>query len=351
MNKMHKTNKMYKTNKTITAYIFDRFFKGMSDADAGRVTHINYSFALIKEGRADVSHWHNEQSLRELMKRHPELPVSLSVGGWKADGFSQAVATAPGREMLADSLVQLVKSYGFAGLDLDWEYPADSVAGIASAPEDVTNFPVFVNLLREKLGDNHRLTMAVGASEKCAAGIHYQDMAAAVDQINVMSYDLAPWGIKAPTAHHAPLYPSKFSENGDCGHKAIEVYARAGVPRSKLVLGAAFYGRFHSGVQDNDQHGLNAAHESEFPNGFPYREVADRLAGTGARFWDEEAKAPYLYDPTDRLFVTYDDPESLYWKTRYVKEKELGGIMFWEYLGPDTGELLAALYEGMTALP
>jgi chitinase len=52
-------------------------------------------------------------------------------------------------------------------------------------------------------------------------------------------------------------------------------------------------------------------------------------------YWDEVAKAPYLYNPAKKLFFTYDDKRSLELKTKYVIDNKLGGIMFW-HLGHDT---------------
>jgi chitinase len=40
--------------------------------------------------------------------------------------------------------------------------------------------------------------------------------------------------------------------------------------------------------------------------------------------------APYLYNPSQSLFVTYDDKHSIALKLKYAMEKGLGGIMFWE---------------------
>ena len=57
--------------------------------------------------------------------------------------------------------------------------------------------------------------------------------------------------------------------------------------------------------------------------------------------------APYMYNPGKKLFVTFDDKRSVELKTRYVIDKKLGGIMFWQ-LGNDTkGEnsLVDAIYE------
>ena len=63
------------------------------------------------------------------------------------------------------------------------------------------------------------------------------------------------------------------------------------------------------------------------------------------RFWDPVAKAPYLYNSKDSLFITYDDTMSVRLKTKYVAEKSLGGIMFWQ-IGADAQQdgLVDAIY-------
>jgi chitinase len=47
-------------------------------------------------------------------------------------------------------------------------------------------------------------------------------------------------------------------------------------------------------------------------------------------YWDNEAKAPYKYNSGKKVYLTYDDERSVAAKAAYVKEKGLGGIMFWE---------------------
>jgi chitinase len=48
-----------------------------------------------------------------------------------------------------------------------------------------------------------------------------------------------------------------------------------------------------------------------------------------------------------RIFITYDDPESLQRKCSYIREHGLGGAMFWEYNSDLSGALLDALYRGL----
>jgi len=65
------------------------------------------------------------------------------------------------------------------------------------------------------------------------------------------------------------------------------------------------------------------------------------------RYWDDNAKAPFIYNSADSLMVSYDDTVSVALKTKYTMAKGLGGIMFWE-LGNDTkeeGSLLDAIYK------
>jgi chitinase len=50
-------------------------------------------------------------------------------------------------------------------------------------------------------------------------------------------------------------------------------------------------------------------------------------------YWDDVAKAPYLYNRSQKLFVTYDDKRSVQTKTQYVIDKKLSGIMFWQLMG------------------
>ena len=45
--------------------------------------------------------------------------------------------------------------------------------------------------------------------------------------------------------------------------------------------------------------------------------------------------------------MTYDDPQSLSVKSRYIREHGLAGAMFWEYTEDPTGALLGALFDGL----
>lgn len=65
------------------------------------------------------------------------------------------------------------------------------------------------------------------------------------------------------------------------------------------------------------------------------------------RYWDNCAQAPYLWNPTTHVFISYDDPQSIAVKASYVLEHRLGGIMFWELSEDREDELLDVIDDGL----
>ena len=75
--------------------------------DTSRITHVNFAFARIDpEGRVvlpDETHAARLDALVALKRAAPTLRVLVSVGGWGADGFSDAALTDESRARFADS--------------------------------------------------------------------------------------------------------------------------------------------------------------------------------------------------------------------------------------------------------
>ena len=67
----------------------------------------------------------------------------------------------------------------------------------------------------------------------------------------------------------------------------------------------------------------------------PYRKFSELLSEKSGytSYWDDTAKAPYSYNATEKTFATYDNERSIELKTKYVIDKKLGGIMFWQIAG------------------
>jgi chitinase len=320
------------------------------------LTHVNYAFALIEDGR--LVSFKDDKGLglvRGLKAAYPHLKVLISIGGWAAEGFSDAALDAQSRERFAESALSFMHEHGFDGLDLDWEYPGSSFAGIVSRPEDRDNFTALLRLLRQKLdaasdaegrteSARYLLSIATGASAEHVAGVDIAQLAPILDFIGLMTYDLYN-GWSTRTGHHANLFGSLSDPAGDSGDKTVRLFLDAGAPAHKLLLGAAFYGRGMNAVTGGTSE-LNQPSEPGSNFTRTYDEILSlSAAATSTRHWDEAAQAPYLRD--GRSFLSYEDPAALRGKARYTLERDLGGVMFWEYSNNRSGELLSALHDAL----
>jgi len=321
----------------ISAYVYEPGFAGLRPGDADRLTHINIAFALVKEGKASVAHWKDQDAIRDFVKNKGHLKMILSVGGWGAGGFSPAVATPEARETLAESLIAIADDYGFDGIDMDWEYPCDDTAGIEASPLDKPNFTAFMQLLRQKLGPDKILSMAAGGTEKCAQNLQLPQLMEVMDFINLMTYDMCPWD---SVNHHTALFTSEVG-NSSC-HDIAALYEQAGVPRDRITIGAGFYARIY---KDVDGIGKVANEIPGFIAG-GYAGIFDKVAQDDIKY-DEKAEAPYVYDAKSREFITFDNPRSLAAKMEYVRKTGLAGVMFWEYYCDDENSILLKALTGV----
>ncbi|MEG2206847.1 MAG: glycosyl hydrolase family 18 protein [Clostridia bacterium] len=331
--------------KRTAAYVFDRAGLTLSDADATHIDQLNYSFALLENGAVSGKHWKSIDVFRSYVKKHPHILPVLSIGGWGADGFSQAAATPEGRARLVESTLALMNQHGFLGVDIDWEYPGSSAAGIAASTDDRKNYTLLLSELRTGLneltaadGKQRLLAIALGADPSLIKNIDCAAIGGIVDQVNLMSYDLHTPRI---ASHHTPLFPTGDRYPLSADH-AVRAYAAAGIPRSKIMLGSAFYGRVYQLKAANGEP-LFAAATNSGAKTVTYRNIITNSAWKHG--FDEQAKAAYATN--GRSFLTYDSAESIRHKGAYAVQSGLMGLMCWEYGGDASGELLRAMRQGL----
>jgi chitinase len=162
-----------------------------------------------------------------------------------------------------------------------------------------------------------------------------------------MAYDYYEPTDDKITGHHAPLFTNPADPKKISADRSVQEYEQAGVPAAKIVLGVPFYGHVWGEVDDVD-HGLYRP-GVQIPNTFAhYGNIIDSMISNGfTRYWDGIAAVPYLYSAEKKIFVSYEDPESLALKCKYVLDHKLAGIMFWEYSADRNGALLNAVDQGL----
>jgi len=295
-----------------------------------------------------------------LAKDHPNFKPILSLGGWNAGSarFSDMAADPVKVQTFLDSVIPFLQKYGFVGLDLDWEYPGQREG---SHPD--TDKQDFTNLV-EKLGallhsHNMLFTAAMSpAPEKADGAYEMTKIIEHFDYLNVMTYDYHGWFPEHNyTGHNAPLYrrEEEADENGPSYKDnitatynvftSVHYYLDHGVPKDKLVVGMAFYGRgFH--LKDPQMNGLYCDADDGIPKGpfsrqigiWGYDEIIGKMqgkldidlpedTGTWTIVRDDCYKAPYAYNGP--YWIGYDDEDSIAVKAKYVNFLGVAGAFVW----------------------
>ena len=343
-----KSYEQQKNNFAVIAYYAGNNTSQIDSFAIEKLTHIIFSFCHLKGNRLNVDTALDSlmiQKMVSLKKRSPDLKVILSLGGWGGCATcSDVFSNKKGRKEFASSVKELSKYFGSDGLDLDWEYPTiKGYPGHKYQPEDKKNFTALVKQLRKTLGKKYEVSFAAGGfNQYIENAIDWKQVMKYVNYVNMMTYDLVN-GYARSTGHHTALYST--SQQLESADNAIQKLIDRGVSASKIVIGAAFYGRMWDSVPDINS-GLYQ--QGKFLKSISYKKFSSQLsADSGFVYhWDEKAMAPYLFNTITHQFVTYDDKRSIQEKTKYAMNKKLGGIMFWQLTGDVySGGLLDAIDE------
>lgn len=292
--------------------------------DPALITHINYAFGHVNKtfNGIRIEDTARLRTISGLKNKKKDLKVLLSIGGWESGGFSEMAADEKNRKAFAEDCARAVSHFNLDGIDMDWEYPSSSAAGISSSPNDTINITLLMKDIRLAIGNKKLLTMA---SVDNARYVNFRALLKVLDFVNIMTYDNAN-----PPNHHAPLYRSSLTRYMS-GEEAVAAHIKAGLPPEQIVFGIPFYGR---------------GNKKEISQWILYKDIL-KLSGYTSK-WDDVAKAPYLLNKKGEFVCSYEDPKSIGYKCAFIKEKGLLGAMFWEYAGDtDEGVLRKALHQGL----
>ncbi|KAK3399732.1 glycoside hydrolase, partial [Sordaria brevicollis] len=297
-----------------------------------------------------------------LKKANRHLRVLLSIGGWeysKSPNFGTAASTPTSRAQFARSSIALMKDWGFDGIDVDWEYPASDT--------EAQNFLLLLKEIRSQLdayaaannpGYRFLLTIAAPAGPERYNVLqpYLKGIGETLDFINLMAYDFAgSWSTAA--GHQANLFVNSSNPESTpySTDRAVTDYIAAGVPSSKIVLGMPIYGRafLATAGPGTPFTGVGVIDEPRSWEAGVWDYKA--LPKPGAKvITDEKVGASWSYDPVTKEMISFDSPDMVKRKVAYIKEKGLGGGMFWEASADkkaESGEsLIAITREGLGTL-
>ena len=321
----------------------------VTEQQARQLTHLNLAFGEVRNNQVDISGiLARQDELRRIRRANPRLTILLSTGGGGAGGHD----TASHPDHLAafvQSTMDAVAALDLDGIDCDWEFPRTE----AERAQHLQLMQAYRHALDQYQTGRPRkccLSIAAAAWDRYYQFVDIAKVAQVLDFVNLMTYDMrdAAWPT-AVTGHHTNLFSPDTAAHQpypDSINLAVDKLEAWGVPRSKIVIGAAFYSRMWTGVP-NIQDGMGVPMDTHSDYGPDYTTIATEVEKNPAytRYWDDVCKAPWLFDGS--TFITYDDPDSMAWKARYVRDKGIRGIMYWVHDGDQTGQLFSAIHDNL----
>lgn len=336
--------------KTIFGYYSTWFFKGYDNRIVD-IDVVNLSFAFVLANfTIDMGSIDNNIN-RYLSVRKKGVRVVLSIQGYEAGGknFSNAAASEAGRTKLANSILEVIEKYHFDGVDIDWEYPGFGTGRLESV--DRANYTLLMQQIYETVKAANSDYLVTAALPGGAYGYRRYELNKIhnyLDFIHLMTYDLETTSL---AVHHSALYSSSNTTTQGSVNDSVDIYHRGGVPYNKLVIGIAFYGKLTQ-TSSSVNGGIHSQTTSSKYTSITYSNIVsgylNRLGSDVTYYWDSTSKAPYLFDLSSNVFITYENEDSITEKCRYALNNSLGGVMIWE-LGEDDSEstLLTAVLAGM----
>ncbi|KAI9679928.1 MAG: hypothetical protein M1817_004943 [Caeruleum heppii] len=207
----------------------------------------------------------------------------------------------------------------------DWDYPATAAQG-----QDYVH--LLAAIRRHLPASRFTLTSVLPVATLALSNLKVGALHEFLDFINVMTYDFSgPW--VETVGHHAQLFtpvnPHHESASLSC-QSAVSYLCMEGVPSQKIVLGIPAYGRSFLGAVNIGQR--FAGHGGEHGT-FLYKDLPRPGA---SEFVDEQVGAAYCIGG-DGGFVSYDNPQTVALKARYVVMADLGGLFYWTGAGDSPG--------------
>lgn len=250
----------------------------------------------------------------------------LMVGGQGEQAGFVGAASAPRQGRFVRNLLAIVRSYGFDGLDLDWEP--------LSRADEAPLKALALSLKRQQLGLLLTLPVNfVNANDPTAeARPSLAALSGTFDRVNIMTYGMA--GVyDGWQSWHSSALTGASDTTPSSVQSSVQAYLKAGVPAGKLGLGIGFYGLCYQGVTAPAQRAVGmkiVADDGEMS----YVNIMSRYFNPAARRWDTRAGAPYLSSATPLgrqrcTYLSYEDARSIALKGQYARRLGLGGAVIW----------------------
>ncbi|CAK8563544.1 unnamed protein product [Lathyrus sativus] len=339
------------TTRVKAIYYLDNPTFPPSSIDTSLFTHIFYAFVVpnnitykleIQQQQGASSKATSLTTFTNTCKTKPSpITTLISIGGANSNStlFAFIASDSTARATFINSSIEVARTYGFNGIDFDWEFPQT-----AKEMNDLGElFLQWRNAISDEAVATGKPPLLLTAAVYFAAGLFLSgeprdypvfSINKNLDWINVMSYDLhgawdnvtgAPSGMFDPITN-VSVVSGLFS------------WIRSGLLPEKLVMGMPLYGKTWK-LQDPNKHGIGAPSVGPGPGvdgGIAYFQVLDFNKQTGTKVvHDKQTGSVYSYNESS--WIGYEDLFTVSIKIGFAQALKLRGYFFW-VAGLDTSD-------------
>jgi len=266
---------------------------GSLDTSTNSITPTNAQAAV------DEAHAHGRKCL-------------LAVGGHPgSEGFPGA-ASDTNRTTFINNLLDMLDTYGYDGIDLDWEFNGANDTNLddnIALHEEIRDALV----LRDQ---EEILTTTVFASYTAVA----QNVWQFCDRIAFMSY--TPYGLDSP--HLSPIHEPDPSPGWHGIQRSVDEWLAIGVPSERMMFGLSFYCWVYYGVTEPYQ--IPTDTDFEIPLATHWSDMTDPN-----RRWDSDSRATWFQLSSPNRVISAEDDVSIADKAAYLDGNDLGGVIIWNH--------------------
>ncbi|KAJ4376774.1 hypothetical protein N0V86_006892 [Didymella sp. IMI 355093] len=211
------------------------------------VDPIVFSFATIHPDTFAVGPMHpdDEKLYADFLGLKDGSEKWIGIGGWEFSDagpthqtWSLMASSKNNRQAFISSLLDFLKKWDFAGVDIDWEWPGADTRG-GNTAIDKQNQVDLMKELRATLG-SRGLSVVLPAQYAYLQNLDPKALQGSIDAFNVLAYDLhGPWDSSIPGL--GP-YVKPHTDLNEID-AALGLLWSTGVTPSKVNLGIANYGR------------------------------------------------------------------------------------------------------------
>jgi chitinase len=263
------------------------------------------------------------KSIPPVAIRNGVVPMLMIGGAGAHDPF--LTAASQHRATLVTNLVNLMKSWGYLGLDIDFE-PVNT--------SDEPAVQALISALRAAL-PKATLTMPVYDVNANFPGVpsFYGTVSAQLNRVDIMTYGMY-WTADGWQSWHSSALHGATPTTPTAVDVSVQAYEKTGVPAAKLGVGMGFYGQCWRPTVTGPLQNIGTSTVVADDSTMPYTSIMTSYYSAAAYRYSSIAQAPYLSSasgvgPDKCTFLSYENAQSIAAKGAWAKAQGLGAEIVW----------------------